>query len=109
MDAFDFKEVLDSVILDVTKAHFWDITGVGMLDKAAIKFRREGTHVELVGLDRNSASMVERFAIHDKPGAEATLGGHRGQEQCRTLRTLIVGSTTTAMIRTVHVPVLLVR
>jgi SulP family sulfate permease len=75
-EAFDFKEVLDRVVIDVSDAHFWDITGVGTLDKAIIKFRREGTEVDVVGLNPASASMIERFAIHDKPGAEAQLGGH---------------------------------
>jgi len=39
-------------------------------------FRREGIEVEVIGLNEASASMVDRFAIHDKPGAEAALGGH---------------------------------
>jgi len=76
VEAFDFKEVLDRVVIDVSQAHFWDISAVGTLDKAILKFRREGTEVEVVGLNRASASMVDRFAVHDKPGAEAQLGGH---------------------------------
>ncbi len=75
-DAFDFKEVIDHVVLDLSDAHFWDITGVGTLDKAVIRFRRAGTSVELVGLNEPSAAMVERFAIHDKPGAEKLLAAH---------------------------------
>lgn len=76
VDAFDFKEVLDRVVIDVSQAHFWDISAVGTLDKAILKFRREGIEVEVIGLNEASASMVDRFAIHDKPGAEAALGGH---------------------------------
>jgi len=76
VDAFDFKEVLDRVVIDVSQAHFWDISAVGTLDKAILKFRREGTRVEVVGLNEASASMIDRFAIHDKPGAEAAPGGH---------------------------------
>lgn len=76
VEAFDFREVLDTVILDVSDAHFWDITGVGTLDKAILKFRREGTHIEAVGLNTASASMVERFAVHDKPGTDAALNAH---------------------------------
>jgi sulfate permease, SulP family len=75
-EAFDFKEVLDRVVIDVSQAHFWDISAIGTLDKAILKFRREGTRVEVIGLNEASASMVQRFAIHDKPGAEAQLGGH---------------------------------
>lgn len=75
-EAFDFKEVLDRVVINVTQAHFWDISAIGTLDKAIIKFRREGTLVEVIGLNEASASMVERFATHDKPGAETQLGSH---------------------------------
>lgn len=75
-EAFDFKEVLDRAVIDLTDAHFWDITGVGMLDKTIIRFRRAGTTVEVVGLNDPSAAMVERFAVHDKPGAENLLGKH---------------------------------
>jgi len=76
VDAFDFKEVLDRVVIDVSQAHFWDISAVGTLDKAILKFRREGTEVEVIGLNEASASMIDRFAIHDKPGADAQLGAH---------------------------------
>lgn len=74
--AFDYKEVIDHVVIDVTGAHFWDISAIGTLDKAILKFRREGTAVEVIGLNDASAAMVERYAIHDKPGADAQLGAH---------------------------------
>ena len=76
VEAFDYKEVLDRVVIDVSRAHFWDISAVGTLDKAILKFRREGTAVEVRGLNEESATMIERYAIHDKPGADAQLGGH---------------------------------
>ena len=65
-DAFDFKEVLDRVVIDVSAAHFWDISAVGVLDKTILKFRREGAAVEIVGLNEESAVLVHRFATHDK-------------------------------------------
>jgi sulfate permease, SulP family len=68
-EAFDFKEVVDRVVIDVSASHFWDISAVGGLDKAILKFRREGTAVEIVGLNQASATMVDRFGTHDKPGA----------------------------------------
>jgi sulfate permease, SulP family len=75
-NAFDYKEVLDAVRIDVSKAHFWDITAVNALDKVVLKFRREGTPVEVLGLNAASATMVDKFGIHDKDGAEAMLMGH---------------------------------
>ncbi|WP_375570054.1 SulP family inorganic anion transporter [Ahrensia marina] len=75
-DAFDFKEVLDRVVIDVSKAHFWDISAVGILDKAILKFRREGAGVDVIGLNEKSAMMVQRFGEHDKDGADAASAGH---------------------------------
>jgi len=74
--SFDFKEVIEKVVIDVSKAHFWDITAVSALDKVVLKFRREGVEVEIVGLNEASATMLDRFAIHDKDGAEDLLAGH---------------------------------
>ena len=76
VDAFDFKEVLDRVVIDVSAAHFWDISAVGILDKAILKFRREGATVDIVGLNEASATIVGRFATHDKPGAGDQPAGH---------------------------------
>ncbi len=75
-NAFDYKEVIDKVRIDVSRAHFWDITAVSALDKAVIKFRREGAEVEVIGLNEASATMVDRFGIHDKDGADDMLMGH---------------------------------
>ena len=73
---FDFKEAVDKVVIDLYQAHFWDITAVAALDKVVIKFRREGAEVELVGFNEASATIVDRFAIHDKPDAVEKLMGH---------------------------------
>lgn len=74
---FDFKEAVDKVVIDLSRAHFWDISAVGALDKVVIKFRREGADVELIGLNDASETIVDRFGIHDKPEEiEKVLGGH---------------------------------
>ncbi|HDZ56702.1 MAG TPA: SulP family inorganic anion transporter [Pseudomonas xinjiangensis] len=74
--SFDFKEALEKVIIDVSRAHFWDITAVAALDKVVIKFRREGTEVDIIGLNEASATIVDRFGVHDKPDAVDQLMGH---------------------------------
>ncbi len=74
--AFDYKEVVDRVRIDVSRSHFWDITAVSALDKVVLKFRREGTEVEVVGLNEASRTMVDKFGVHDKDGAEDLLIGH---------------------------------
>jgi SulP family sulfate permease len=67
--AFDFKEALEKVVIDVSHAHFWDLTSVGALDKVVLKFRREGTEVQILGMNEATATIVDKLAMHDKPGA----------------------------------------
>jgi SulP family sulfate permease len=74
--SFDFREVIDQVRIDVTRAHFWDITAVNALDKVVVRFRREGTRVEVIGMNVASATLVDRFAVHDKPDAVELMAGH---------------------------------
>ena len=75
--SFDFKEVVANVVIDLHRAHFWDISAVNALDKVVIKFRREGTDVEINGLNEASETIVDRFGIYDKPEEiEKVLGGH---------------------------------
>lgn len=55
--------------IDLTHAHFWDITAVSSLDKVILKFRKAGAEVEVIGLNQASATLVDKFAIHNKPEA----------------------------------------
>jgi SulP family sulfate permease len=66
---FDFKEDIKTVVLDVQHAHFWDLTAVEALDRIVVKFRRNGIDVTINGLNRASATMIEKFATHDKANA----------------------------------------
>ena len=76
VEAFDFKEAVDTVVIDLCQAHFWDLTSVAALDKAVLKFRREGTRVEVIGMNEASATIVDRFGVHDKPDAADKLISH---------------------------------
>ncbi|MEI4263884.1 SulP family inorganic anion transporter [Roseovarius sp. D0-M9] len=74
--AFDYGEPLDRVVIDVTQAHIWDISSVQALDMAILKFRRDGAEVEVIGMNEASETIVDKLAIHDKPGAMDKLMGH---------------------------------
>lgn len=74
--SFDYKEVIDRVHIDVTRAHFWDLTAISALDTVVFKFRREGTDVKVTGLNEASATMVDRFAEHDKIEDVELAGAH---------------------------------
>ena len=76
MKAFDFREAPERVIIDVTRAHIWDISSIQALDMAVLKFRRDGAEVELMGMNEASETLVDKLAIHDKPGAMDSLLTH---------------------------------
>ena len=76
MAAFDFREAPERVTIDVSRAHIWDISSVAALDMAVLKFRRDGAEVDVVGLNKASETIVDRLAIHDKPGAMDQLLDH---------------------------------
>ena len=69
MAAFDFREAVERVTIDVSRAHIWDISSVQALDTAVLKFRRDGAEVDVTGMNEASATIVDRLAQHDKPGA----------------------------------------
>lgn len=76
-DAFDYKEDVRNIIIDVSRAHFWDISAVYALDKAVIKLRNTGKEVEVVGQNEATRTIIDRFGIHDKPSEiEKVMGGH---------------------------------
>jgi SulP family sulfate permease len=76
VDAFDFEASQRRVRIDLTHAHFWDITAVSALDKVVLKFRRKGVEVDVLGLNMASATLVDRFGVHDKEVADSILMGH---------------------------------
>ena len=73
LDYFNFQEDVDKVVLDLTQSHVWDGSAVAAIDKAVLRFRQRGVEVEVIGLNERSASLLDRLAIHDKPGAELAL------------------------------------
>ncbi len=74
---FNFKEAVENVVIDLSRAHFWDITAVHSLDMAVVKFKREGANVTVLGSNEASETIIDRFGVHDKPEElDKVLGGH---------------------------------
>lgn len=67
ISSFDFKEAVDTVTIDLSAAHIWDISSINALDMAILKLRREGAEVTVKGINKASETLVDRLAIHDKP------------------------------------------
>jgi SulP family sulfate permease len=76
LEAFDFKELVDRVSIDLTHAHLWDQGAVAAIDRVVIKFRRNGAEVDLIGLNEASATLIDKLAIHNSPDALKEISGH---------------------------------
>lgn len=59
---FDFNESLDCVVIDLTQAHIWDITSVGMLNNVQAKFQDKNILVEVIGLNEASSTLVDQVS-----------------------------------------------
>lgn len=73
---FSFNEELPKVIIDLTHAHFWDVTAVAALDKVVLKFRRQGAVVEVIGMNEATKTIVDDFGVHHKPEEITQVMGH---------------------------------
>ncbi len=77
-DAFDYKEEVKNIVIDVKRAHFWDFTAVYALDKAVIKLRNMGKEVAVLGQNEATQTIIDRFGVHDKADEiEKVMGGHK--------------------------------
>ncbi len=64
IDAFDAREVPGrAVVIDVGRAHFWDITAVAALDKVVQRLRHHGLEVQVKGLNAGSRRLMQRHAL----------------------------------------------
>ncbi len=76
MKSFDFKEAVETVTVDLSEAHIWDISSISALDLAIIKLKREGANVEVIGLNEASKTLVNKLAVHDKEDAIDKMFNH---------------------------------
>jgi len=74
--SFDPREKLEGITIDLREAHFWDITAVAALDKVVLKLRQTGARVDVIGMNRATATLVDRFGVHDKPEGVGEVMGH---------------------------------
>lgn len=58
LNAFDFHDSAELVILDFSQAHLWDESAATALQKAIHKFKSCGKQVKVRGLDENSVTLV---------------------------------------------------
>lgn len=62
IEAFDTgDDEAKSVVIDVSKAHFWDITSVAALDRVMQRFKAHDIAVQIVGLNEASSTLIARL------------------------------------------------
>ncbi len=62
IDAFDISAAEGkTVTIDVTQAHFWDITAVSALDKVTQRYRAHDIAVSVIGLNAASTTLIDRL------------------------------------------------
>jgi len=64
----------ERVVIDLARAHFWDLTAVAAIDKVVMRLRRAGAEVRVVGLNEASATLVDRLGRFDKAEPAADFG-----------------------------------
>ena len=61
IEAFDARAVAGQAVrIDVSAAHFWDITALGALDKVLERLKQHGCTVEVTGLDAAGERLLMR-------------------------------------------------
>ncbi|MCA1062571.1 SulP family inorganic anion transporter [Rossellomorea sp. AcN35-11] len=76
VESFNFNEDVKEVTLDLTHAHLWDDSAVGAIDKIMIKYHQNGVKVTLIGLNTESNKLIDKLAVHNKPGGMDKVVNH---------------------------------
>ena len=76
VESFNYNEDVEKVTLDLTQTHLWDDSAVGAVDKVVIKYHQNGIKVQLKGLNKESNKLIEKLAVHNKPGGLEKAVGH---------------------------------
>ncbi|WP_158806951.1 SulP family inorganic anion transporter [Beijerinckia sp. L45] len=62
VDAFAIADAAGmGVQIDVSQAHFWDVTAVAALDKVVERFKAHAVAVEVIGINAASSTLMERL------------------------------------------------
>ncbi|MBD8553586.1 SulP family inorganic anion transporter [Rhizobium sp. CFBP 8762] len=62
IEAFDIETAIGStVLIDVSQAHFWDITAVAALERVVERFKSHQIQTSVVGLNEASATLLGRL------------------------------------------------
>ena len=74
--SFNYTEKVNFVNIDFSHVKLWDESAVDAIDKVVIKFHKNGVKTNLLGMSPECTALVDRIAIHNKPGGLATVANH---------------------------------
>ena len=63
-----FRDFSDSpkAVIDLTHAHFWDLSAVTALDRVVHKFEKNKISVEVIGYNEASRTIISKLSENDK-------------------------------------------
>ena len=59
---FNYADDPHHVVIDMSESHIWDASTVAALDAVTTKYHDKGKHVEIIGLDTDSAGRHDRLS-----------------------------------------------
>ena len=59
---FDYTDDPHDVVIDMSRSHIWDASTVAALDAVTTKYHAKGKHVEIIGLNTDSADRHDRLS-----------------------------------------------
>ncbi|MCV7151088.1 SulP family inorganic anion transporter [Mycolicibacterium pyrenivorans] len=59
---FNYTDDPRNIVIDMSASHIWDASTVAALDAVTTKYRSRGKHVEIIGLNSDSADRHERLS-----------------------------------------------
>jgi sulfate permease, SulP family len=64
--SFKFEEKIKNVNIDVSEAHFWDLSAVAALDRVVDKYRKKNIITNVIGLNLASKTIVTKLSEVEK-------------------------------------------
>ncbi|SUA53889.1 putative transporter [Oligella urethralis] len=66
VDSLDLNEPIESIHIDLSEAHIWDLTAVEALERVHTKLSHKGVKVYFIGLNKQSRRIILQLANEPK-------------------------------------------
>lgn len=76
IESFDYTDNVNMVNIDLSHVRIWDESAVDAIDKVVIKLHKNGVKTNLLGMSKQCLELIDRIAIHNKPGGLDTASSH---------------------------------